>query len=300
MSHTGFGGIARRFSTAIRRAVVVSGGKTLGRVAAVVTVAAAALAQAPVCTGAESARERALGPATAHLRVPLRFEPNLGQTDSEVRFLARALGYTLWLTPQEVVMGLRAGGDAAAGAPDVIRLRWVGARPDPEVTGIERAGGESHYLTGDDPSSWVTGVPHFARVRYAGVFPGIDVELYGNDRQVEYDFVVAPGRDPRRIEVEVVGARSMRVRSDGALELQLAHGTLVQHRPLVYQVTAAGRREVRGKYDRRGRNRFGFTVGRYDRGLPLVIDPVLSYSTYLGGSDADLAMGVALAPRGAG
>ena len=288
-----------RFSSASRLAVSAdSRGRSRRFAAAAVTVAAALLAQAPLCAGTEVGKQRVAGAVTGDLRLPMSFEPNLGQTDGEVRFLARALGYTLWLTPQEAVMGLRAGGDAAAGAPDVIRLRWVGARPDPEVTGLERAGGESHYLTGDDPSSWVTGVPHFARVRYAGVYPGIDVELYGNDRQVEYDFVVAPGRDPRRIEVEVVGARSMRVRSDGALELQLAHGTLVQHRPLVYQVTAAGRREVRGKYDRRGRNRFGFTVGRYDRGLPLVIDPVLSYSTYLGGSDADLAMGVALAAGG--
>ncbi len=278
------------------------------------TIATALLANATVNPGADVQPVRAVAAAAGYLSLPLSFEPNRGQTDGDVRFLARVPGCTIWLTPQEVVLGLRApgravrdgrdapsGGEVVAGAPvhlDVVRLRWVGAEIASEVTGLELRHGTSHYLVGDDPAAWLTGVSHFARVRYTGVYPGIDVELYGAEQRLEYDFVVAPGRDPRRIELELVGARSLRVTPVGDLELRLPHGMLVQHRPRVYQDTAAGRREVRGEYVRRGRNRVGFTVGRYDRALPLVIDPVLTYATYLGSSDDDHAMGVALGSAG--
>ena len=315
MRYPGFVGVLLRWASAVRqRTLSALGGRAIGLAAVLVTIATALLANATVNPGTDVQPGRAAAAVAGYPSLPLSFEPNRGQTDGEVRFLARVPGCTAWLTPQEVVLGLRAPGraardgrDARAGGEhvavspfrlDVVRLRWVGAKIAPELTGLDVRGGASNYLLGDDPTAWLTGVPHFARVRYAGVYPGIDVELYGAEQRLEYDFVVAPGRDPRQIELELAGARSVRVRSDGDLELRLAHGTLVQHRPLVYQNTAAGRREVRGEYVRRGRNRIGFTVGRYDRALPLVIDPVLSYATYLGGSDADLAMGVALGSGG--
>ena len=288
-----------RYSSAARRQTrSAPGGRALGLTAVLVTLATALLANATVNPGTNVQRGGAAATAAGYPRLPLSFEPNRGQTDEEVGFLARMPGYSIWLTPREAVLGLRAAGHGGPDGLDVVRLRWLGADPSPRVVGLEQAPGLSNYLVGDDPAAWLTGIPHFARVRYAGVYPGIDLELYGSDRQLEYDFVVAPGSDPRRIEIELAGARSVHVSRDGALAVRLAHGTLVQHRPLVYQDTADGRLEIRGRYVRRGGNRVGFKVGRYDRTLPLVIDPVLSYSTYLGGSDADLAMGVALGAAG--
>jgi hypothetical protein len=272
-------GIILRHASTARRAAILA--------AAATVLAAGGAAWA-------SAGAPAAAPLAARLDVPLAFEPNLGQTDGTVRFLARAPGYTAWLTPDEVVLGLRGG---AAGGADVVRMRFSGARRDPGVAGLERSGGVSHYLVGDR-SSWRTGIPQYARVRYTGVYPGIDVELYGSGRRMEYDFLVAPGADPRRIELELDGARSLAVGRDGALALELAHGRLVHRRPVAFQPSAGGRREVQAAYVRRGRDRIGFALGSYDRTLPLIIDPVLDYSTYLGSSDADLAMGVALGAGG--
>jgi len=245
------------------------------------------------------------GGSTAHIeaaygKLPLSFELNRGQTDSRVKFLSRGSGYTFFLTPDEAVMVLRSaptakGDKTAPGAasrkvpthektapPAVLRMRMVGANPKPAVAGLDALPGKSNYFIGDDPQKWRTGVANFSKVKYAGVYPGIDLVFHGNQRQLEYDFVVAPGGDPGAIRLAWKGAKRIEVDGRGDLVLHVAGGRVVHHAPVVYQEIDGSRHEIRGSYVLRGKDQVGFRVASYDRSSPLVIDPVLLYSTYFG------------------
>ncbi|MEP0775986.1 MAG: SBBP repeat-containing protein [Acidobacteriota bacterium] len=233
------------------------------------------------------------------LAVPLTFAANHGQVEDRVRFIGQLPGYTVWLAADEAVLALRSPGSAtAAPVADVVRLRWVGARPDPGIRGVQPVAARSNYLLGDDPAAWVTDVPHVARVRYEGLYDGIDLELYGTPAQLEYDFIIAPGADPRAIRMELEGARRVRVTRGGDLELSLGRGTLLQRRPVAYQVIDGQRRPVEARFEVKGRRQVSFAVGAFDPAHELVIDPVLDYSSYLGGSGMDRAFAVALDATG--
>ncbi len=225
--------------------------------------------------------------------VPLSFEANLGQAEANVKFLGRMPGYTVWLSPAEMVFALRAPAANAVPVAEVVRMRWVGARSAPEVEGVEPRSARSHYLLGDDPAAWVTGAEHVARVRYAGVYEGIDVEVYGTGSHLEYDFLIAPGVDPAAIRMEFDGVRRLRVNRQGDLELVMAHGVLTQRRPVAYQVIDGQRRPVAARFVTKGRRQVAFAVPAYDARRELVIDPVLDYASYLGGSGLDRAFAVA-------
>ena len=166
----------------------------------------------------------------------------------------------------------------------MVRLGLVGANPDPEMVGLEPLSGKVNYLTGKDPQRWRTGIPTYAKVRYRDVYPGVDVVYYGAQRQLEYDFVVAPGADPARIRLAVTGAEALNIDATGDLVLRTAGGALRLHKPLIYQETGGARKEIAGGYVLLGKDRVGFRVAAYDTETPLVIDPVLSYSTFLGGA----------------
>ncbi len=240
----------------------------------------------------------------AYTKLPLSFEANQGQTDQRVRYLARGSGYTLFLTPQEAVVSLvrqerRKPHELPSVTPKPawvtnLRMRLKGANPAPEVTGEEPLAARSHYFIGNDPDKWRTGVPSFGRVKYQAVYPGIDLVYYGNQSQLEYDFVVAPGADPRLIRLEFDGARKLRIDRRGDLVLEAGPGELRFHKPVVYQDISGSRKSVAGRFVRHGASQVGFALGAYEASLPLIIDPVLSYSTFLGGSnDMDVAYGVA-------
>src|SRR2546427_2083585 len=243
-------------------------------------------------------------------KVPLHFEANRGQTDPRVQFLARGGGYTLFLTPTETVLVLTrteawGPGDAPTrpGEPDerertaaVVRMRALGANPEPHVAGQAELPGKANYLRGNDRRKWNTNVATYARVRYPDLYPGIDLIYYGTQGQLEYDFVLAPGADPSRIALGFEGADKIEVDAQGDLVLQTAAGPLRQRKPVLYQDGADGRRAVGGGYVLKGADRVGVQVAAYDRSRPLVIDPVLVYSTYLGGSGADIARGIAADP----
>jgi uncharacterized repeat protein (TIGR01451 family) len=216
----------------------------------------------------------------------MRFEANTGQTDSRVKFLARGAGYSLFLTPEEAVLGFR-------NAP-ALRLRPAGASAAVAVEGEDALQGVSNYLLGDDASAWRTNVPGYAKVRYRGVYDGVDLVFYGNGQQLEFDFVVAPGADPRVIRLAYDGASKVAIADDGALILQTPGGELRQEAPVVYQQTARGARSVPGRYRLAPGGEIRFEVGAYDRSRPLVIDPVLNYSTYLGGTAADMGRAIAV------
>ncbi len=195
----------------------------------------------------------------------------------------------------------------SAGKPDeTVGLRIAGADPSSVGRGVGRLPGSSHYYIGNDPDRWRRNVPHFARVRFDDVYPGIDVVYYdarrergeGPARQLEYDFIVEPGGDPRRIELQFEGTEEISLEPDGGLRLRTASGEVRQERPVVYQEIAHARSPVEGRYVRSGAVGVAFEVGPYDHSRPLVIDPKVEYSTYLGGSGDDQAFGIAVGPDG--
>jgi hypothetical protein len=233
-------------------------------------------------------------------KLPLMFEANAGQTDKRVRFLSRGSGYNLFLTSTEAVLALNKPGASKEGKDervksrvekkrgvsqsiDVVRMKIVGGNPTAKVTGHDELAGRTNYLIGNNPQKWHTDVPSYARVKYEKVYPGIDLVYYGNQRQLEYDFVVAPGADPRTIKLSFKGARKLELEANGDLLLQTGDGTIRQQKPLIYQEVNGGRQEVAGGYILKGQRGVGFRVGEYDRSKPLVIDPILVYSTFLDG-----------------
>jgi hypothetical protein len=246
-------------------------------------------------------------------KLPLRFEINQGQTDSRVQFLARGSGYNLFLTPAESVMVLsRLSGRRNRVRPEpiaesrrrstpatsVIRTRLIGSTANPHVSALEELPGKSNYLIGDDPLKWSVGVSSFARVKYADVYPGIDLVYYGNQGQLEHDYVVGAGADPSSIKVHYEGVRRIRIDRNGDLLLSVKGGELRQSKPIAYQLIAGQRHEVASSYRTVGKNLVEFAVGAYDANKPLVIDPVLLYSTYLGGSGSDSGAGIAVDSAG--
>lgn len=248
----------------------------------------------------ELLEDRTLLSGTSLLQAPLHFEPNVGQTGADVQFLARGQGYNLYLTPGEAVLNLF---DSSDSRPDVLlTAQVVGADLSSQPVGLDLQTGISNYYLGSDPSQWHTNVPHYAQVKYAGVYPGVDLVYYGTDqRQLEYDFVVAPGADPHAIRVAYQGADRIGLDADGNLVLHTAGGDVVQHAPIIYQDVNGVRTPVHGSfalYPQGDQLTVGFDVGTYDSSLPLVIDPVLVYSTYLGGSGVDQVLDVAVGMQG--
>jgi hypothetical protein len=229
------------------------------------------------------------------LTLPMFFEPNQGQSNPQVKFLARGSGYGLVLTADEAILQLqpsvpnpRTVNDHVPVKPGaLIRMRLEGANKSARVSGDSLLPGKSNYFIGKDPSKWQHNIPQFARVQYQGVYPGVDLVYYGNHGQLEYDFRVAPGAAPKQIALSFSGA-SAHIASDdsGDLLLSTGNGDIRFHAPHIYQPAVGGsdRSEttVAGSFRQLADNKIGFTIGDYDRSRELVIDPKLSYFTYLG------------------
>ncbi len=226
----------------------------------------------------------------AYQQFPLMFEPNQGQSDSVVKFLARGSGYGLFLTSNEAVLELQSAARSAQHPVpqiSVVRMGLAGADPAASVTGTGRLPGKSNYIIGNNPAQWHRDVPQFAGVRYHNVYPGIDLVYHGNQGQLEYDFEVAPGSDASHVALRFEGAENLRIGPDGDLVLVLHSAEVRLKSPHVYQKFGDEERTVAGAFDLRGRDEAGFRLGPYDHSRTLVIDPVLVYSTYLGGSGAE-------------
>jgi hypothetical protein len=295
--------------------------------------------------------------AESYGKLPLSFEINQGQTDSQVKFLSRGSGHSLFLTGNEAVLALRksnsngkkqiakgksefqrspfdpprallerpanfqfsvsnfqtpATNDEPRTTSALLRMKLVGANPNPKIVGTDELPGKSNYFIGSDPKKWRTNVPNYAKVKYANVYPGVDLVYYGNQGKLEYDFVVQPGADPRQVALQIVAPPSsrhaakmaaLRVDRNGDLVVAIDGGEVIFHKPLVYQpatykglrtTNGGGRDLLEGQYVPRGDNRIGFQLAGYDRRRPVVIDPVLTYSSYLGGSEDDVGAGIAV------
>jgi uncharacterized repeat protein (TIGR01451 family) len=282
-------------------------GARLPLVAACMLLAALSLSQTLLPAGsAETRRTPAPGSdgeaarlSEGYGKLPLRFEVNRGQTASRVKFLARGSGYTLFLAETGAVLRLRAvDKEGIEKRSDTLQLTLEGANRKPSISGLDELPGKSNYLVGADARQWRTGVPAFERVRYESVYKGIDVVYYGRQGQLEYDFVVAPGADASRIRLRFDGAGATHVDENGDLIIEAVGGDVRQQRPIAYQEFEGVRREVSARYALDARGRVRFELGDYDRARTLVIDPVLLYSSYLGGADADTGTSIAVDAAG--
>lgn len=268
-----------------------------------------ASAPAPAVSATTQARVRA-----AYGNLPMRFERNQGQMDKRVRFVARGAGYGLWLTDEGALLSLRSGESRASAAsggeigPEqpgasaaqstVIGMKLVKANRQAQARGEAEMPGRSNYFVGNDAGKWRAGVSNYAKVVYGEVYRGVDLVYYGKGGELEYDFKVAAGANPGAIGWRIEGAQGASVNGEGELVIRTAAGEMRQRRPVAYQEERGKRREVEARYEMRGKDEVGFAVGRYDRGKPLVIDPVLSYSTYLGGTRFDQINGIAVDAAG--
>jgi Beta-propeller repeat/Thrombospondin type 3 repeat len=237
-------------------------------------------------------------------RVALGFEPNHGQTDPRVRFMSHGHGYDVFLTDHAAVLALRnAHPDPRATPIEKVRgaalwMRLLGANPTPAISGADALPGKVSYFTGNDPARWVTAIPTYGKVEYRDVYPGVGLVFYGNPQKLEYDLVVAPGADPSAIRFGLKGSESIHVDGAGDVVIETASGTVRLRKPRAYQERDGNRQEVDTRY-RVTRTRIAFQVADYDRRRPLILDPVLLYGTYLGGSGTDGAVDVAMDATGA-
>jgi hypothetical protein len=260
-------------------------------------------------------------PATrSYSNLPMNFEQNVGQTDSQAQFISRGQGYTLFLSPNQAILKLHTRTFPVMDKLDemklgkrfplervkqvtrksaVVRMKLLGANPEAQLVGIDKMAGTANYLIGSDPRKWHEGVPLFAKVRSSEVFPGIDLVYYGNEKQLEYDFILEPGADPHVILLGFEGVRSTTIDGSGDLSMTTENGGVKLNKPVVYQMIRGQRKRITTKYALRGDNAVGFDVTSYDKTQPLIFDPVLMYSSYLGGSGGfDGAYGIAVDSSG--
>ena len=225
--------------------------------------------------------------------LPLTFEKNTGQYPRAVQFVGRTSGGTVFLTNTEAVFALAKGGKAAA-----LRLKLTGSNAKAAVTVLEKQAGIVNYFIGNDPKKWHARVPTYARARVAGVYPGVDLVYYGagQSRTLEYDFVVKPGADPARIRMAVSGARSLR-NVAGRVVASTACGDVVLNRPYAYQTLNGKRTQVACGFTLE-RNTVAFQIARYDASRPLVVDPSVTYATFVGGAGSDMCTAIAVDSTG--
>ncbi len=268
-----------------------------------------------------------LGILKSYGNLPLTFEENRGQIDPQVKFLSRSAGYTLFLTADEAVLSIpeskpndkrsRTNRRNNVQEPPIVDrqlpsseseqqarnqnlgMKLVGPDPHTTVSGVDELPGKSNYFIRNDPKKWRSNVPTYAKVKYEGVYSGIDLVYYGNQQQLEFDFVVAPGADPRRIQFDIRGAKRIRRDDDGdlVLKMEMREDEIRWHKPIAYQEKNGTRQLVAAHYAVKDENRVAFEVAGYDVGRPLYIDPLI-YSTYLGGNGEDVGTGIAVDSAG--
>lgn len=259
-----------------------------------------ALLLQPAATSAHAPQTReALTPQARLSTLPLAFVPNQGQTDRSVRFLARGLGGTVFFTPGEVVLALPNTTARHEQTNAVLRLRFTGSASQPTISGIDPQPGKVNYLIGAESRRWQTNVPTYAGVSYRQLYPGIDLRYDGLDGTLKGTYLVASGADVSRIRWQYDGATHLQIDADGSLKIALRQaGTLTEAAPVAWQQIDGQHVAVAVRYRIERSREVRFELGAYDRSQPLVIDPTLTYSTFLGGSSNDFAYGLAVDSAG--
>lgn len=217
-------------------------------------------------------------------QLPLIFEPNQGQADSRVKFLARGAGYGLFLDATGATLALESS--RSSRQQTAVQMKLAGANASAVISGSNPLPGKSNYILGNERQKWHSNIPQYAGVHYAGVYPGIDVVFYGNQGQLEYDFKVAPGADPAQAELQFEGKKKLTLSGGDLILTGEQDGGLRLQAPQIYQRDGDRRQQVEGHFVIRHGNRVGFAIGDYDHSRELIIDPILRFSTYFGGSGA--------------
>jgi len=263
--------------------------------------------------------------------LPLAFEANEGQTDPQVKYMARGNGYTLFLTSGDAVLSFASASSSVPSRPKEmmqrrllgysrktkrlirrsqpqsrpirssmasLRMHVVGGQSHAQIVGSRQLSAKANYIIGNDPSKWHRGVPRYARVSYQDVYPGIDLTYHGQQNQLEFDFVVAPGSTPGPIQLSFSGASRMTTDAAGNLAVATSAGDLTLNKPVAYQERDGVRQLVDARFILKANHQVGFELGSYDRTRELVIDPSLSYATYLGGTMEDVGFGITVDAAG--
>ena len=231
--------------------------------------------------------------------LPLSFEANQGQFAPQVQYSSSGPGYTLFLTSGSAYLSLQQQTTTGTAAtPALMQMLLKGANANAQAMGINAQNYTSNYLVGDDVNQWLHNIANFGGVKYSNIYNGIDLTFYGNQSQLEYDFVVAPGANPNAIALAFPGTPSLTLDAAGDLVVHTSGGDVVEKAPVLYQMNGTQRVNVSGGYVIGADNVVHFQVGAYDHALPLVIDPVVSYATYLGGSGSDNGQSVAVDSAG--
>lgn len=257
--------------------------------------------------------------------LPLSFEANKGQTDPSVQFISRGSGYTLFLRQTDAVLALQSQSQTGSaqqtkdkkrklfessklyrGTPrarkskktKTIRVTMEGANPNANIRPVGELPGKANYFVGNDPEHWRTGIPTFEGIKYAGIYPGIDLMYHGNRRQLEFDFIVAPGADPRVIGLKINTDGNVTVTKGGNLRVRTEDASFELQHPQIYQMDGGRKQFVSGRFVQRSNGLIGFQLGVYDHRRELTIDPTLAYSTYLGGNGTDDGFGIAVDSSG--
>ena len=251
--------------------------------------------------------------------LPLGFEQNYGQTDPQVKYMAHANGYTLFLTNRDAVFAFHARSSASERATGhgplalqakseshaqpnseaVVRMRLVGGNSNATLTATDQLPGKSNYIRGKDPKNWHTDVSHYARVSYKNIYPGINLAYHGEQSKLEFDFIVAPESNPAPIDLAFNGVQHLATDASGNLIVSSGAGDVVLHKPVAYQQQSGTRQPVDARFVLKADNQVGFELASYDRSRELVIDPTVTYATYLGGNTEDDAYAIAFDSTGA-
>ena len=271
------------------------------------------LALAAVAEISASITAGAAQPAVASLGgLPLCFEVNQGQSDCPAQFLARGLNYQFLLSPAETLFVLRHVDEPPPASPfdrekrstarqvasRTVRMKFLGANSQAPIRGVGEMPGKVNYLIGNIPEKWHCGIATYAKVGVEGIYPGVNLVYYGNQQQLEYDFAIAPDVDPAAIAIRFDGADEVSVETQGDLVLKLGGEEIRLPRPSLYQLIGGTYTPVDGGYRIEDARTVRFAIGKYDHHLPLIIDPILAYSTYFGGNVGDNALAVALDGQG--
>ena len=238
----------------------------------------------------------------SYSKIPLSFVANHGQAnDKKVKFTSRGSGYSLALSPTTFTLAVadqRNKESVVQSRPSVVQATLLGANAAAKLTGLEQLHSKTNYFIGNDPRQWKTNVPNYAKVKSSGVYPGVDLVFYGNQNLLEYDFIVSPGTNPDVIALAFDGVTDMRVDENGDLLLRTDAGEIRQSKPVVYQQISEARRIIPASYLIKGKKQIAFQIADYDRSKPLIIDPTLAFSTYLGGSSQEAGNGIAVDAAG--
>lgn len=258
-------------------------------VAGLLGASTVALAQTPQTVAANRTNHL---PSKGRVMLPMTFEANRGQAPADVDFLVASQGYGAQVRADSIVLNFpraRSGKKGAAKAPaqTVVRIALSGANRRTKAQGEDKSRAYTNYLFGSDPAKWITHVDQYGKVRYASVYPGIDMLLHGNENRLEQDFVIHPAADPQQIRLKFEGVRGVRVSGDGDLVLRADDLSLRMQKPRAYQIVNGKEVEVAVNYEVRGQA-VSFRLGSYDSRRELIIDPVLVFSTFFGAEPADV------------